>query len=85
MHFNYIFPVRTGTEEQKTKRGELIQEVIQIQESERATINLEQGAEDEDFVLDHVVSKSKEKADKSEANRNRDMILNEACKYLKIF
>lgn len=71
---------RTGTEEQKTERGRLIEEVIQIQEAEKVPIIEEIGAECDEVEDD----KARRKIDKVIADKERDAILNKSCKYLKL-
>lgn len=75
---------RTGTEEQQTRRGELIQEVILIQEAETPTINSEFGAENdtEDEIFCHSLSKKSDKSGKKLANSERDIILDKSCNFV---
>lgn len=66
---------RTGTEEQKTERGRLIQEIIQVLETERVPINDEIGAE-VDKLPSEATSRRNEKV---AADKNRESVLEASC------
>ncbi len=70
---------RTGTEEENTKRGELVTEIIKIMEAESLPMIQDHGTDEDDLLLDIDPTKSVVQAEKSAADKERDKILNKEC------
>lgn len=71
---------RTGTEEQQSRRGDLLLEIITIIEREEAPVNEEIGADDErESVTNNV--EIRRRNDRLDAEQEREAVLREACEY----
>lgn len=77
-----IYFYRTGTEEQKTIRADLLAEIIAIIEREEAAINNLRGPSDDTQPVegDMRQANAQRMNERAAAEQERDAVLQEACK-----